>query len=656
MAVARFGPSHLRVRRRLAAGAALVLALSALIVVGVSPAAAQTRTYKNPLRPVTPSGATVESCADPTADYGHKGEGRWFMYCTMDPLNDEDKTGNDFNFHLIPQFSSSDLVHWRYEGDALRARPSYATGTAALFAPEIEFYAETGEYHLYYTVTDTTFPGGGSAIGVATSTSALGPWTDSGRPVIEPHAADCCPGSRRAVFDPEVIRTSGPDYIYYGSYFGGVSVRTLSEDGMTSTPIDDGNPITGTKNVGIANKFEGPEVIHRGGWWYLFVSATDCCRGPLTGYTVMVGRSHSPTGPFLDKHGIDLNDDENPEDPTDGRAGGTPVIYQNGNRWIGTGHNTVLKDFDGQWWTIYHAVNVNDPYFAGAPGFTKRPPLLDAIDWVNGWPTLNGGRGPSDTRQPAPAAQPGQTTNHHLRLAKPDRPRAKVRSASDGFNGTTLSDRWTWVREPSASTFSVSGGQFHFQVQHADLHEDPNTASVLVERAPKGNYVVETKMRINAPPEGCCFNFVQAGLVIYGDDDNFIKLADVSIFNTRQTEFAKEVGPVVPAGFPRYGNTVVGPPGDWSAPPGWTYLRIVKRIRPAHSPTGLYGGKEHYTAYTSRDGVHWDRGGTWTHHLGSHARIGLIAMGAVRPEDLGPPPGAIFTADFAYVRVSRVSH
>jgi len=193
-------------------------------------------------------------------------------------------------------------------------------------------------------------------------------------------------------------------------------------------------------------------------------------------------------------------------------------------------------------------------------------------------------------------------------------------------------------------TFGEAGGVFRFNLQDADLFEDSNNASVLTEPAPSGDYVVETKLRISGPPEGCCFNYSQAGLVIYGDDNNFIKLADVSIWNTRQTEFAKELFPV-PAGYPRYGNTIVGPPGDWSAPPGWTYLRIVKRTQPILSATGTYGGSERYTAYTSRDGVNWDRGGTWTHRLGGNARIGLVAMGGSNG----------FNAEFDYVRVTNVN-
>jgi arabinan endo-1,5-alpha-L-arabinosidase len=134
---------------------------------------------------------------------------------------------------------------------------------------------------------------------------------------------------------------------------------------------------------------------------------------------------------------------------------------------------------------------------------------------------------------------------------------------------------------------------------------------------------------LNVPAEGCCFNYVQAGLVIYGNDDNYIKLATVSIWETRQTEFAKELSPV-PAGFPRYGNTVVGPPGEW------TYLRIVKETA---------GGQELYRAYTSQNGVDWVRGGVWTHSLGSSARIGLVSMG-----------GSGFTANFDYVHVYGLRH
>lgn len=106
-----------------------------------------------------------------------------------------------------------------------------------------------------------------------------------------------------------------------------------------------------------------------------------------------------------------------------------------------------------------------------------------------------------------------------------------------------------------------------------------------------------------------------------------MKLAVASIWNTRQTEWAKEEAPV-PDGYPRYGNSVVGPPGEW------TELRIVRR---------LAAGEETYTAYTRREGGVWERGMTWTHDLGAGVRLGLVSMG-----------GSGFTAEFDYVRVSRL--
>ncbi|HSL46596.1 MAG TPA: hypothetical protein VK897_24390 [Anaerolineales bacterium] len=210
---------------------------------------------------------------------------------------------------------------------------------------------------------------------------------------------------------------------------------------------------------------------------------------------------------------------------------------------------------------MYHAIDRNDPYFEGAVGFTNRPVLLDAIDWINGWPTVRGGLWVSDNPQHAPAAQPGTKTNYRFKTPTPDRTGNLIEPLSDEFNGA-LGGQWSWVREPAAGTYSFTGETINFNTQAADLHENSNNASVLLEAAPNGNYGVETRLRLEIPEEPeCCYNFVQTGLVIYSDDDNDVKLVEVSIFETRQTVFAKELAPV-PDGYSRYGNTVVGPPGE----------------------------------------------------------------------------------------------
>jgi len=406
----------------------------------------------------------------------------------------------------------------------------------------------------------------------------------------------------------------------------------------------------GATQVAIDNKYEGANVVFRNGFYYLFVSATNCCNGALTGYSVFVGRSRSPLGPFVDREGNSLLDVE---------TGGTPVISMNGNRWVGTGHNTVFQDAAGDWWTIYHAVDQRDPFFEPAPGFTKRPPLLDALDWVDGWPTVNGGNWASDRKMPAPAGQPGEESRHRTRLVTTQQPGRLL--FSDEFSGTRLSNAWSVIR-PRRAEFSVGDGALSMKVQTplvapdectpepndtklmaSDLNSCNNTASVLVRNAPRGDYIVQTAVRLNIPDTpDCCYNFAQGGVLVYQDDDNFLKLTNTSIFNTRQTEWAKEMFPV-PPGQNRYGNTVVGAP---SGPGEWTYLRIaVKRLNgPERRAAG--GDTHSYTAYTSQDGHTWVRGGTWTHTL-TDAQIGLVAMGLV--------PGQLnqdhYVAQYDYVRV-----
>ena len=655
-------------RRRAALLPALAVVLAAPLLGAPSAAAATqapgrvTTTYENPLEPIVPrslvpTNGTVDSCADPTvlkgqADERVNGLQAWYMYCTTDPLNDADRGPDgddadmlgDLNFRRIPQMVSTDLVNWTYVGEALPRPatkiPAWVAPDAAFWAPDVVYSSEFDRYYLFVTVTETTGVGGvGSdtcrgdgALGVATSASPTGPWVFADAPVVAPRkdpTGGAC--SYFWTFDPDVlgdtVQTTGT--FYYGSYYGGMfgTPITFTADGAST-----GDVATHTR-VSIGNRYEGPNVVQRDGWYYLFASATDCCNGGLTGYSVFVGRSRSALGPFLDREGNSLNDTQ---------VGGTPFLTMNGNRWVGTGHNTVFQDEAGQWWTIYHAVDREDPFFTtdlkpGERGFTKRPALLDPIDWVGGWPTVNGGAFASDTEMPAPAAQEGQRSRYRTKLVKPQVLGRQL--VSDGFSGNRLMGDWDWVRQPAAADYSVARGVLRFKVQAKDLFVDSNNASVLLRDAPKGDYAVETRVRVNVPVQGCCFNYAQAGLVVYGDDDNFIKLSNASIWETRQTEFAKELSPVPGPGWSRYGNTVVGPPAEY---PAWTYLRIaVERLRGPDRVEAL-GDTERYTAYTSQDGVRWVRGGVWTHSLGADARIGLISMAS--------PGDKTFTAEFDYVR------
>ncbi len=613
--------------------AALIGASGLLVAAPQGARAGDSDTYRNPLDITAPDLTTpVDNCADPTVTKQRRANGAyyWWMYCTKDPRNDEDAPpGGPPTFQLIPIYRSSDLVNWTYRGNVFADPgatpsnyPTWVEPDSGLFAPEIKRL--NGQWYLYYTVENTkpAISGepegcrGDFAIGVATAPSPDGPWTDSGDPVIDPRRGG--PGCNFFwTIDPEVKSLAGQKYMFWGSYYGGIFSRQLTAPDYTET-------MEGTQlRITVDNKYEGPEIIKREGWYYLFVSATNCCNGPLTGYSVFVGRSQSLFGPYVDRSGVSLFEeddgrDDTSTDPTDGRVGGSVFLTMNGNQWMGPGHNTVFKDFAGRWWTIYHAVEKNDPYFACCEdangGFTKRPALLDPIVWVDGWPKVRGGRWASAVTMPAPAAQPGEQDRYQpttdWRSTKGD----LKESYSDEFNDG-LGPQWSWVRQPNdSSTWGVSDdGHFWMKTQNADLHEDSNSASVLRQDAPDGEYVLEARIKLELPSEGCCFNYRQGGVVMYGDDDRYLKLVHASIWNTRQMEWAKEVPAAVRG--PRYGNTVVGPPGEW------TIVRVVK---------ASFDGGTFFQAWTRRDapGGVWERGATWRYDSLRDSMIGIVSMGA----------------------------
>jgi arabinan endo-1,5-alpha-L-arabinosidase len=286
---------------------------------------------------------------------------------------------------------------------------------------------------------------------MATAPTPTGPWTDSGAPVVGPRT-DASGNAFLWTFDPTAVTdTDGSQWLFYGSYFGGIFVTRLSDDGKRAV----GTPT----QVAIDNKFEGAYVIRRGGYWYLFASTANCCAGPTTGYSVQVGRSRNLRGPYVDREGTPL---------TVSRAGGTPTLVQNGNQWIGAGHNAVATDLGGQDWIAYHAIDRRDPYLDGTDGINERPMLLDRLDWVDGWPAVRAGRGPSAGRQPGPLTCG-----------------TSCLSAGPGAAGWRSTGRWVRDDDPQAGAHALS-----------------RAGGTLTRRAPRGGVRVEADLRSSGTAYG----------------------------------------------------------------------------------------------------------------------------------------------------------
>ena len=204
----------------------------------------------------------------------------------------------------------------------------YTGGSLSLWAPDISYH--NGQYYLYYSAS--TFEENHSAIFLATSsTGASGTWTHRGL-VVESSAA-----SNFNAIDPNlIVDDAGRWWLNFGSFWSGIQQIALNP----STGLRSGTSmqlIAGRSGGAI----EAPHMFKHGDYYYLWVSFDRCCQGAASTYRIMVGRSTSPNGPFVDRNGIAM-----------AAGGGTQVLAGHGSIH-GPGHQAVLADTDADV-LVYH--------------------------------------------------------------------------------------------------------------------------------------------------------------------------------------------------------------------------------------------------------------------------------------------------------------
>ena len=281
---------------------AWVLLLAAALLLAAVPLSMQTATagtapgsYTNPVTPRMADGRVVESCPDPSVLRGRgRYAARWYMYCTTNPLNDSEtsRPGAPVR-HRLPMLVSRNLVNWSFVGSALPGRPAWAARGADLWAPDVVYSTTFRRYYLTYTVTNTVDSVSGEpgcrsdrAIGLATSASPVGPWRHASGPLIRPRRTG--PGcSFASTIDPDVLGQTVGNQGCCTSVASPAASRprafNLSRYGMV---------LSGTRRAITSERYEGANVVARGGYYYLFASANACCNGSLSGYSVLAGRSH----------------------------------------------------------------------------------------------------------------------------------------------------------------------------------------------------------------------------------------------------------------------------------------------------------------------------------------------------------------------------
>ena len=306
---------------------------------------------------------------------------------------------------------STDLVNWTNVSGVI-SRPTWndsihADGTKdsySLWAADVNYV--DGKYICYYA---SALWGNGSrtGIGVAVGDSPT-KFTDHGKLFRSTEI-----GVKNSI-DPCYVEEFDKKYLVWGS-FNDICIVELTDDALSVknfSPINNPQPNgSWTRHAGVTKiaggAFEGAMIYKRGKYYYLFASVGSCCEGENSTYRTVVGRSTSLMGPYKNKDGGDMKNNQY-----------TTIISGN-DRWKGPGHNSeIITDDEGQDWLLYHSYDRNN-------NFNGRLMLLDKITWRSDWPVINPGVSsvqghPSSNEMDAPVFYTGNGANVTYKLVNAD--------------------------------------------------------------------------------------------------------------------------------------------------------------------------------------------------------------------------------------------
>jgi Glycosyl hydrolases family 43 len=267
----------------------------------------------------------------------------------------------------IPVMSSTDLQTWHPLGDALPALPSWSV-PGRTWSPGVVFL--NGEYVMYYATEVAAT--GDECISVATSPTAVGPFTD----VTE--APLVCQTSQGGSIDPQpFVDQNGTAYLYWKSNAGQSTAPAYIWAALLST---DGSALASAprevlaQDQGWESTVEGPAMVNAQGAYVLFYSG-GAWNG--AGYGVGYADCAGPMGPCS-------------------KPAGAPIVHSDATR-LGPGGESLFQDPSGKWWMAYHAWDgpVSD-YSYRDGGF--RSLWVAPVTFDGGTPTVAAGEPPEGYR------------------------------------------------------------------------------------------------------------------------------------------------------------------------------------------------------------------------------------------------------------------
>lgn len=360
-------------------------------------------------------------------------------------------------FPCIPISHSKDLIHWETIGygvtDANWAKEHLGKldGGRGFWAPDISYH--NGRFYICATLRNNDDAPFIQTQMVTSSENPAGPYET---PIIHNVLG----------IDPSIF--TDDDEKRYMLLNRGARIMEISADGKKLLSMPE---LIWYGHSGHAP--EGPHLIKKDGYYYCFLAEG----GTGKGHMITVARSENLYGPY---ESCPYN----------------PIMHQWDDMGViqCCGHGKPVQTPDGRWFMVY----LSSRFIDGTWGMLGRETCLDEITWTaDGWPVVNGRKGPSYMAPPPLGHESGESTVCQKVdgwLSPRTRDNSRVRTEKDGT---------IWIRGDGLDLCSRE------------------CSSLLVKFQPDFCFHAEFEMWI--PEEEKAEFTSDAGVTLYYDENTYIK-------------------------------------------------------------------------------------------------------------------------------------
>lgn len=370
------------------------------------------------------------------------------------------------SFHFspgLPVLHSRDLVHWQLIGHVLPRLPfgplydmpgphtltdkiskpiggtKYASG---VWAPSLRFH--NGLYYAYFATPD-------EGVFMATARNPAGPWSEPVHVIAKAGLEDPCP-----FWDDD--RTA---WLIHGKVGAGPLVlHRMSSDG--TRVLDEGFVVAEDKVK--LPVLEGPKLIKREGWYYIFAPIGGVEKGPQA-----VGRARDIRGPY--------------EWRTVLVPGNTPIQ--------GPHQGGYVETPSGEGWFLHF----------NSTGAFGRIVHMQPVIWRDGWPVMG---------EPLADGVAGQPVSSHRMPNTGSRPTHATLQDSDEFSARKLGLQWSWNHNPDNAKWSLTDRPGWLRLNPLPAQQIVTARNTLTQVL-QGPGSIETRLDISRMADG-----QRAGLSLFG--------------------------------------------------------------------------------------------------------------------------------------------